>query len=447
MIGKKIGIVVSFTILIIKAYSQELGIQLDGGLQGMPYSLQNAQTKQLPAGSLGLNYTFRLGTQWGFLTGINGGLYRTQITLQDGRTFSHYEVDDVGSAFQYNLTPTGYKETQQFFAASIPLLLQYHTIGTGRQFYFNGGGKIFIPFNTNVKISAQQLSISGYYPDFNIAVSNLPQHGFGTINSWKSSTTSNLKPAAALSAATGVVFRISPTMRLYTGLYVDFGLTDLRQKNDSTPFVTYSSNGLNGVQLNGVLNIKDASQAALLSFGLQVRLSFGSVEAMHKKAKPISKPKSIEESQKPIITTNQPKLKEEPQKPVITVIPTLSSKELIFIQSPVVFGWIGKTSIPEAEQQHLDAVASLMKQYPRIRISIVGHFCSTKTETENKKVGTARAKAIERYLQNKGISRKRMEVSAASSSDPDLPDPNFNYRNRRAVITVKAHTRFPLLHR
>src|SRR5215471_18627134 len=276
MVVKKIRAVVFLIAIALQANSQELGIELDGGLQGMHYSIQNGQTKVLPGGSLGLNYTFKLSSQWGLLTGITGGLYRTEATLQDGRTFSYNQVDDVGSAFQYNLKFTGYKETQQFFAAGIPLLLQYHSVGTKRQWYFNVGGKIFIPFNSSVQISAQQLNVSGFYPDYNIAVSNLPQHGFGTINDWKGSTTSDLKPAAALSAAGGMIFRISPTSRLYTGLYVDYGLTDLVQKNDSVPLATYSSHGINEVEPNGVLNMANASPAKLLSFGIQVRLSFGS---------------------------------------------------------------------------------------------------------------------------------------------------------------------------
>jgi hypothetical protein len=43
------------------------------------------------------------------------------------------------------------------------------------------GGKVFVPFNSNIRVSAKQLTLSGYYPDFNVDVSSLPQHGFGTI--------------------------------------------------------------------------------------------------------------------------------------------------------------------------------------------------------------------------------------------------------------------------
>ena len=95
---------------------------MDGGLQGTHYQLQNGATQLRPGGSLSLLYTFRLGSQWGLITGISGGLYRTQATFPDGTAFSNYQVDDEGSAFQYGMKTSGYKETQQFFAAGVPVL-------------------------------------------------------------------------------------------------------------------------------------------------------------------------------------------------------------------------------------------------------------------------------------------------------------------------------------
>jgi OOP family OmpA-OmpF porin len=413
MIRKIAGIVVCLTAIITRSGAQELGIELNGGLQGTQYQQQNGQNKQLPGGSLGLSYIFRLSSRWGLLTGITGGLYRTQATLLDGVVFTSDQVDDAGSAFQYNVKTEGYKETQRFFAASIPLLLQYHTAGS-TQWYFEGGGKVLIPFNTSIQVTAQQLSLSGYYSDFNLGVSNLPQHGFGTLNGWKGSATSELKPAAALSAATGLSFSLSPGARLYTGLYIDYGLTDLKDKNGTMPLVTYSSTGINGVRANGVVNMQSAGQVALLSFGLQVRLSFGSY-----KAKPAAQPKTIKEPQQPAKQT-------------------ISDVEARVIQRPIVFGIIGETSLPDFEKPKLDKVANILKQYPDSRISIVGHICNSGTETENIKVGTARAKAVAQYLRGKGIDRSRMDISSANEKDPVLSNNSAaSYRNRRVVITVE----------
>lgn len=414
MIRKIIGIAVCFTAIVSRAAAQELGIELGGGLQGMQYQLQNGLTQPLPGGSLGLNYTFRLSNSWGLLTGISGGLYRTQAGLQDGTVFTYGQVDDAGSAFQYSIKTEGYKETQQFFAVSVPLLLHYHTPGAGTQWYFDGGGKVFLPFNTSIQVSADQLSLSGYYPDFNLAVSNLPQHGFGTVNGWRASASTQLKPAAALSVATGISFGLSPGTRLYAGLYLDYGLTDLKSKSDSMPIVTYSPAGINKVQANSVLNMSNAGQAKLLSFGLQVRMSFG-----------FTHPKPVARS----------KTKKEPQLPAS---PDISDDSIEVIQRPVLFGIPGETAVSDIQKQHLDEVADILKQYPGIRISIAGHICNSDKTTENKKVGTVRAEAVALYLHSKGIDRSRMDISADSESHPYLSyDPAANYRNRKAVITVE----------
>ena len=408
-----IGIAICFTAIMMRADAQGLNIELNGGLQGTRYQLQNGQSQLLPGGSLGLTYSFRLGSNWDLLSGVTGGIYRTQASLRDGVVFTTYQVDDIGSAFQYTMKTAGYKETQQFFAAGIPLLLQYHTTGAGVQWYFDGGGKVFAPFNSSIKVSAKQLTLSGYYPDFNIDVSNLPEHGFGTVSGWKTNATTKLSPSAALSAATGVSFGLSPGARLYVGLYVDYGLTSLKEKTDSMPLVTYNPTGIAGVRAGSVLNGSGAGQVSLLSFGLQLRLSFGS-----------AKPKAAR--------SNATK---EPPPPLDSAV----SVDLYeAIERPVVFGLFNETTLPQIQKEHLDEVAEILKQYPTIRISLVGHICNSETKTEDKKVGRARTRAVAKYLESKGVDGRRIDVSPVIQSDEFAPDnPPANYRNRRVVVAVE----------
>jgi OmpA-OmpF porin, OOP family len=491
MIGKRLGLAVCFAIIIvIRASAQEIGIGLNAGLQGMHYSLQNGGTKPLPGASLGLDYVFRFDSCWGLLTGIAGGLYRTQASLRDGLVLTYNEIDDAGSAFQYKVRLTGYKETQRLLSVSIPLLLQYHTGSAGTKWYFAGGGKVFFPLNTSIHASARQLSLSGYYPNFDLNVSNLPQHGFGTLDSWQGSVTTQMKPAVALSAATGLSFPISPGARVYAGVYVDYGLTNLRNKSDSLPIVTYSAAGMDKVKANGVLNMQNAGPVKLLCFGVQVRVSFQSAKAKPARTnpappmpaspeKPVIQTKPVVETKPsagskassetkpaiksmPVVKTKptpasistsvpkpaptpipaptpkpsaQPKITAVPPAPVM---PAISDGEVAVIQRPVVFGIIDETAITEFQKSNLDEVANIMKQHPDLRISIVGQTCDGISETENIKVGEARAKAVARYLQSRGINRRRMDINYSRQKDPDLSiDPATNYQNRRVVISVE----------
>jgi outer membrane protein OmpA-like peptidoglycan-associated protein len=103
----------------------------------------------------------------------------------------------------------------------------------------------------------------------------------------------------------------------------------------------------------------------------------------------------------------------------------------------VVFGIIGETAIPETQKAMLDELVGLLKGHPDLRISIEGHFCDSLKEMENSQTAAARTKAVVRYLENKGISRRRMDISYTRESDAVLSyDPAANYRNRRVAIRI-----------
>jgi outer membrane protein OmpA-like peptidoglycan-associated protein len=413
MIGKIIWLSVCVTAIVTQAGAQ-VGIELNGGLQGTKYQLQNGQDKLLPGASLGLDYTFRLGNQFGLITGILGGIYRTQASFPDGLVFNYNQVDDEGSAFQYSLTTKGYKETQRFFAATIPLLLQYHTADEGTQWWFDAGGKVFFPFNSSIQVSARQLNLSGYYPDYNLEVGNLPQHGFGTIDNWKTNATTVFKPTAALSAGTGLSFKMATSMRLYVGVYADYGLTDLKQKNGVSPLATYNSGGITGVQAFSVLNMPNAGKVSLLSFGLQVKLGLGNGRV-------------------------RPAVSERRSKIVLPMRPdsTMNYDDSDLVESPVVFGILDQTDIPGFQEQHLDKVATFLKQHPNVRLSLVGHSCGNGIVPESPKLGDTRARAVARYLENKGIDARRLDVSFSPENDLAQPaDAAANYASRRVEITM-----------
>jgi len=454
MIRKTVFIIVCFVFAVITAGAQELNVWLDGGWQGLFYKVQNGGASLQPGGSLGLEYTFPAARHWNILTGVAGGFYGTKATLADGK-YSFPQVDATGSAFEYNVSTTGYKETQRFFAFSVPLLLQYHSSGSRTQWYLSGGGKLLLPFNADVKASAGQLNLTGYYPDFNEVLSNLPQHGFGTVDNWSGSTTYKLKTTAALSAEAGLSFALSGHARLYTGVYADYGLTNMRGKaGNSASLVSYNSGGLTGVQAGGVLNVPGTGNARLLSFGIRVKLGFGSSgKGKHGRKRPAAdqakpaaeQPKQTQDSAKPqeqpmkprdSVSTSIPPSRPVRDSEAVQAVERPGSEAVETMQRTVVFGILNKVDVPEGMQTHLDSVADIMNRYPDIRIAITGHTCSIGTERENIKIGEARAGAVAAYLQRKGIDRSRMDIHSAGESDPLVPNssPANRSKNRRVTI-------------
>lgn len=266
--------IICLSLLLIagSAGAQKLDLQAAAGMQGLNYKLTNGSSRLGVGGGLGVGYSYPLNNQWQLLSAASAELFNTRATLKDGAVFSSYQVDESGSAFQYNVITRGYEETQRFFALAIPVKLQYTHQGK-TAWYANGGLRFVLPFKANLRASANELMVSGYYPDHNIEVKDLPQHGFGTFQNWQGSNKQTLNPTVALSGAAGFSFPLSDGLRLHTGLFIDYGLTNMRtreQQNGS--LVTYAPGKTNTPQALGAMNI--SSRASLVAYGLQFKISW-----------------------------------------------------------------------------------------------------------------------------------------------------------------------------
>ncbi|MBO9201300.1 MULTISPECIES: OmpA family protein [Niastella] len=428
--------------------SQEFGIDLNGGIQGLRFDITGgSQGKPQAGGSAGVHYIFPLSARFGLLTGIGCGYYNAKATLQDGATFSSWQVDNAGSAFQYNISTTGYTETQHFFGAGIPVMLQYHTIGNNTQWYLSAGTKFIFPFNAKIKATAQQLKLSGYYPDFNVEVFNVPQHGFASLSNWQSSRNIELKPTATLSGSTSISFKMGERMRLYTGVYIDLGLTDMKKTDSYNSLIMYNPGGTANPLAGGVFSSSNTGQAKLFACGLQIKLGLE-----RRKRKPVQQP-SLEPvmetaqqvtAQPAIPSQEQPKqfVPEEtvqappPQRPIN---PVMSVADSSVFKQPVTFSVLGQTTIPESAYPHLDSVIAILNKYAGTHIEIVGHTCNIGSESENIKVGEERARTVASYLQSKGIPFERMHIRSSGLSDPLVPNSSTLNRqvNRRVTIILK----------
>jgi outer membrane protein OmpA-like peptidoglycan-associated protein len=448
-------------------HAQEFGIELGGGFQGLQYDIPHGKSDLQFGGSIGFHYTYPIAKHWGLLTGITGGYYSTKASMQNS-IYTTPVIDDLGSAVLYNVHTTDYRETQSFFAAGIPVMLQYHCdLPKKMQWYMNFGGKVMLPFSTKVKASAQQIRTTGYYPDFGIEVSDVPEHGFGTLTDWKGNSAPDLKPTVTLSAATGVSFPAGNKKRLYVGVYADYGINNMLKTENAAGNapITYNTADVNAVQSVSVLNTTNIDKAKLLGFGLQVKLGFGNMKEI-KSAKDIRAEK--EEQQAELQQAKEDALQAEIQQAKDAAMQAkdaavqardaaiqtkenmerekadaarkslLSQQERSVLEQPINFGNIGNTTIPEDAKPHLDDVAYILQKHPDMSVNLTGHTCNIGTETENRKIGSKRARAVADYLREQGVARRQMKTSSAGDTQPIAPETSEENRkkNRRVGIVV-----------
>ncbi|WP_308993793.1 OmpA family protein [Mariniflexile litorale] len=419
-------------------YTQEFTLKMNGGLSGILYDDLNGEGKIGFGGGLGVGYTYFLNNHWGVVTGVDVSYNQNQYKLNANEVISTSNIDDLGSAFFYNVKTTGYKEDQSFLSVAIPLMLQYRTvISNNTGFYIGFGGKFLIPAHQKISASSATIATSAYYPDLNLEIDDLPNHGFGLLNNWDDESSVSLKPSVLLSMESGLSFSLKKGSKLYTGVYADYGLTDLQDHNSTKNLVTYSPNGLDNIAANGILAANNTvKHSKYLSAGIQIKWGINFKEKNKKEElveennmpEEIVIPTPIEEKE-PIAATPT----EEIQKPT-----GLTSEDIAFIEKPLIFGVFEETTIPANLENRLNKMAVLLVKNEKATLNITGYTCNLGSKKTNKKIGLARAASVAEYLNKQGVATNRMKVASEGEASPLTPNTSHENRaqNRRVSMSV-----------
>lgn len=431
-------IVATLLLFNVTIQAQELSVKVNGGPSGILYDSTLGKGKLKFGAGIGVEYTYFLNQHWGIASGIDIMYNQNSFTQNNDNTFSTYEVDDQTSAFEYRVTPTNYKEKQHFISAAIPLLLQYRTpISSRSQLYFGFGGKILFPGKLTVKASASQIQLSGFYPDMNLVIDDLPSHGFGTVSNWQDKTTTSLDPSFLLSAETGLTFKLKEKMQLYTGVYVDYGLSDLAKSNSDTNLVKYDPFGIDNTQANGATgNQKVIQQSRYFSAGIQLKLGF----SMSKnKSEPVQSKAIIVEPTQTIVAAQETEPAEQVAEETTPTKRELTPSELTLVEKPLVFQEIGNTSVTPELATKLNAIAKILQDNKDTELNITGYTCDIGTTARNLEIGMQRAQAVAEYLKEKGITSDRMHLFSKGESDPlvpNTPDKNKPLNRRVSLVLI-----------
>jgi len=425
-----------FLLYSLHANAQEITIKLNGGPSGILYDSSAGNGELKFGGGLGIGYTYFFSEKWGIGTGLDVMYNQNSFKLNAGTTINSYEVDDQTSAFEYQVTSKNYNEDQDFISFAVPVLLQYKTMFASQtEWYVRFGGKVLFPGKQNVKASADEIQLTGYYPDLNIAIDDLPSHGFGKITNWKDETSVSLNPTFLISVETGLAFKLKGNMKLYTGVYADYGLTDLVKSNSNANIVTYSSNGINNIQARGVIeNSKIVQETHYLSAGIQLKLGFS---LNKEKSKPVkittTEPQSVTETvvqKSESVPQKAPEISEKPKE--------ITAEQRVYIEKPLAFSEIGSTKVTSELAERLDGIAKILKENEITELNVTGYTCDIGTKERNLEIGKLRAQAVADYLQNKGVENQRIHLFSKGETEPLVPNIPIENRplNRRVTLNL-----------
>jgi hypothetical protein len=199
-----------------------------------------------------VGYAYNLNSDFAIGTGVEYAAYRQNISLNDN-VYSSILIDNTDSAFEYRQSTTAYLENQVLNAVQIPIFVQYKkSLGGNYSIYSRLGGKLLIPTKFKIDASAKSITTSGYYPDFNLEITDVPSNGFETVNNWKENGTYKTKLACMASAELGIDFKLKQSNSIYLGVFVDYGLSDVVDNKNSDSIIGYDATAAGNSEVNGI---------------------------------------------------------------------------------------------------------------------------------------------------------------------------------------------------
>ncbi|MDR0713723.1 MAG: PorT family protein [Bacteroidales bacterium] len=269
------GWIMAVTACITTAEGQhtpEYSVYLGGGVSTLQYRPVMGEKGFWGSGGLfGIGFNYLFTGRIGLGAGIEVSLYTSTATVNN-RTFSYPAYDPEGTSFVLNGEIGGFKEKQQALLLNIPVMLQYQHGKGLNKFYVAAGGKIGVfPVFSRYSGRGATLHTSGNYdPPRELSPDDMQKSGFGDFDVSVPSGDFPVQPYVTASVETGMRWRFNKHVRLYTGIYADYGLTDIRKEKKNAPLVVYSNAGYS---VNSV--VATAGKVAPLAAGVIVRLAFG----------------------------------------------------------------------------------------------------------------------------------------------------------------------------
>lgn len=497
---KKIILTVIATFSALWAFSQddsgslkqqnrhEFSLGGSGGISSLKYKPSIGDNYMEPGWLAGIGYAYYFNYNWGISTGVEYQPLKGKYTLDHSAVGSEMDfldeyIIDSRAPFDRLIVSPRKKltEKQQAAYVNIPVSARYEfdfpweTNLKVTKFSMGAGLKFGIPIG-DAKYQYDGIletkgAVINQQDGTRDLLSDMPNHGFSTYAAYNGKFGTNLNVVGMIEA--GLKWQFNPHCGLYTGLFADFGLSDVVKKgnirddvrnarnyldynyaNPSSPAVNtiFLSNYGYVEEVNGGIEREQrfVNRVNSLAFGLKIAITFGS--------KPVSKKVKVKQQlvaapedpwDKPITGYQMRQLLKEQtgnltdtQREELEKLKKFLRDELKEpdLSTPVYCFDFDKENIPADMRAILDHKVHLLKEYPSVSLILEGHTDHEGSDKYNYELGLRRAEAVKYYLVSKGISSTRLSVISKGKSQPIVTkaeNEKANCPNRRVEFIIR----------
>lgn len=241
---------------------QELSLHFNSPMASLSFEQGQGEQSMGDGLGLGVTYSYYLNENWSLATGAEIQSFSGDVRY-DAINDAFQTTDIEGEEFEFRYTLRDFSEEKETYYLNIPLKIQYETTGQIR-FFAAGGAKIGFNVDSKYRSQAASLVTSGYYSQYDAEL-NAPEFmGFGDFAAIATNRKSeDLKTSYMLSMETGLKFLLKNDQAFYVGLFLDYGLNDLKKETPHFNLITYKAEDPTSFSLNSILasvNTLDASE-------------------------------------------------------------------------------------------------------------------------------------------------------------------------------------------
>jgi hypothetical protein len=282
------GLLITATVKAQERQTHELSIYGFGGYSPIAYTLDKGGDRGSGmGGGGGLGYTFNISYSFGIVTGVEISTYSSEASFANvSDNYPEKEKEELDlDEFLFSYSQNDYNEIQKVALFSIPIMAQYDLpLGNGStSFFVSSGFKLGFPMSAKANIQSYGTATTkGYFAtekvEYNSEDYNMEPHGFVTNKQIPGANKDiDLGFSASVVLETGLRFSLTDNIRVYTGMYFDYGLNNIQKVNDKhlLEYDLDHEKTLKYYNYHSVLNTGFTNKINLMSVGLKIRVSLG----------------------------------------------------------------------------------------------------------------------------------------------------------------------------
>ncbi|MGM0934061.1 MAG: outer membrane beta-barrel protein [Bacteroidota bacterium] len=286
--ANKLGVLrltIMFTLISVSGQvwaqsNNEVSFYLQGSFSELSYEALGEESELGNGFGVGAKYAYYFSDSWSLGAGAEFQYMEGSIFLPNVQ--GAYTTQDLeGDAFEFRYSADSFSESQDVYFLNIPLQIQYESSGMTR-FYAAAGVKAGLVVDSKYQSRTTSLETSGYYPQYNVELTEPEFAGFGEFDQVSNSKSDlDLRTNFVAHLESGVKFMLENSRSLYMGLFLDYGLNDIKPDASGDRLIDYNNQNPTAFTFGSLLSsrrdinpLQDLDEVRTLAFGLKIQYAF-----------------------------------------------------------------------------------------------------------------------------------------------------------------------------